>query len=74
MEAGQTGAPGVPAVPPVVQEFSSAGENVQSQLLRMEERTALARCPGLNPVTLHLVLQVRLMNLVKFQREYQCLS
>ena len=63
MEAGQTGAPGVPAVPPVVQESSSAGENVQSQLLIIEERTALVRCPGLSPVTLHLVLHVRLISL-----------
>ena len=59
-EAGQTGTLGVPALPPV---SSSAGENVQSQLPRMEERIALVRCSELNPVTLHLVLQVRLISL-----------
>ena len=48
---------------PVVQESSSAGENVQSQLLRMEERIALVRCSELNPVTLHLVPQVRFQHL-----------
>ena len=70
LEAGQTGAPGVPAVPPVVQESSSAGENVQSQLPRMEERIALVRCSELNPVTLHLVLQVRLMNLYSYETSF----
>ena len=45
--------------PPVVQEFRSVGENVQSQLPRMEEPTALARCSETDPVTLDLVVQVR---------------
>ena len=55
-EAGQTGVhPGLPAVPPVVRESSSVGENVPSQLPGTEERTALRRCSGHDLVTLALV-------------------
>ena len=43
MEDGQSGAPGVPAMLPVVQEFSLEGENVQTQHPAMEEPTALVR-------------------------------
>ena len=43
MEDGQSGAPGVPAMSPVVRELSLELENVQTHHPALEEPTALVR-------------------------------
>ena len=58
MEDGQSGAPGVPAMLPVVQEFSLEGENVQTHHPAMEEPTALVRWAESETATPGLVFRV----------------